>query len=389
MDKTMHRKPSAHVSETRKVREQARLGAMDLPFLMLTLLITCIGLIMLFSASYASSMQDNNGNATKVIVNQALFAAIGIASMLLVSRIEYRFWQIFAPFLMLISVVFLILVPFIGTKVKGARRWINLGFTSFQPSEVAKLALIVLFASMIVVYKEKMKTFRYGVIPFAAILLILAGLMVLQPHLSGTVLLVCVGGAMMFLGGVPWGWFAGLFALGGGAGYMLTTVLPYAQSRIDLWRNPWTDPSDKGYQAIQSLYAIGSGGWFGLGLGNSRQKFLYLPEEHNDFIFAIVCEELGLIGAILVLLLFSLLIIRGFWISLHAPDRFGSLVVAGISTLLALHMFFNVAVVTGLVPVTGISMPFFSAGGTSLIIQLVEMGIVLAVSRKIPAPKAG
>ncbi|MPN04556.1 putative peptidoglycan glycosyltransferase FtsW [bioreactor metagenome] len=212
--------------------------------------------------------------------------------------------------------------------------------------------------------------------------------MYFQNHMSGTILIIVVAASVLFAGGVKLGWFVA-------GGSLVTAILSfivlntsYMKGRIDIWLNPWSDPVGKGFQAIQSLLAIGSGGLLGLGLGNSRQKFLYLPEEHNDFIFAIVCEELGFIGAALVIILFALLIIRGYWLAIHARDRFGALLIVGITTMFAFQVFFNISVVTGLLPVTGISLPFFSYGGTALVIQMAEMGIVRSVSRQIPAPRA-
>ncbi len=212
-------------------------------------------------------------------------------------------------------------------------------------------------------------------------------LLLLEPHLSASVIIIVLGAIMMFAGGTRlwvFGLGAGVVAL---AGFIVVKFFPYASSRITVWLDPWSDPLNKGLQTIQSLYAIGSGGLTGLGLGQGRQKYMYLPEEHNDFIFSIVCEELGFIGAMLILALFAVLIIRGFWLALHAKDRFGSLVIIGITSLLAIQVFLNVAVVTNLVPCTGISLPFFSYGGTALLIQLGEMGIVLSISREIPLRK--
>ena len=210
----------------------------------------------------------------------------------------------------------------------------------------------------------------------------IAFLLVLQPHLSAIIIIFAVGASMMFLGGTRYRWFVllGIAALIFGAVYLAT--MGYASERITAWRNPWADQSDTSYQIVQSLYAIGSGGLMGLGLGRGRQKYLYLPEEHNDYIFAIVCEELGFVGAMVILLLFMLLIIRGYWIAMHARDRFGALVVGGITTLLALQVFFNIGVVTNFLPSTGISLPFFSYGGTALLLQLFEMGLILSVSRQ-------
>jgi cell division protein FtsW len=210
---------------------------------------------------------------------------------------------------------------------------------------------------------------------------VIAGLLVLEPHLSGTVIILATGASMLFLGGVRLRWFA----LGGGVvavfAVVYLTTMGYAGARISAWLDPFSDPSDDGYQIIQSLYAIGSGGLLGLGLGKGRQKYLYLPEEHNDYIFSIVCEELGFVGAVFIIFLFVLLILRGYWIALHARDRFGTLTAAGLTTLLALQVFFNIGVVTNFLPATGIPLPFFSYGGTALVLQLLEVGIVLGVSR--------
>ncbi|MDR3206912.1 MAG: putative lipid II flippase FtsW [Oscillospiraceae bacterium] len=361
---------------------------MDLPFSMLVLMLTLIGLVMMFSASYAFSLKEYE-SASYLFVRQGIFVAIGTGAMFVVSHMNYQIFRKLAVPLMVAALALLAAVPFIGKDSGGAKRWIDLGFTTFQPSEIAKLAVIICFSAMAAVFRERMKSFKYGVLPFVAILGAMSGLLILEPHLSGTVLILGVGAALMFVGGVRWGWFVGLAAIAAPAAWYLATHMEHAKARIAVWQDPWSDPRDKGLQAIQSLYAIGSGGLFGLGLGQSRQKYLYLPEEHNDFVFAIVCEELGLIGAGLILVLFAALILRGYWIALHARDRFGSLLVTGVTTLLALQTFLNVAVVTNLIPVTGMSMPFFSYGGTALLIQLVEMGIVLSVSRQIPAAKSG
>jgi cell division protein FtsW len=228
-------------------------------------------------------------------------------------------------------------------------------------------------------------------IPYGVILLLIAGLMLQEPHMSGTILIMAAGASIMFAAGTKWYWYVAAIGGGGGLLGIIMTKTDYMTDRLLAWKNPW-DPdlsSSKTYQIIQSLYAVGSGGLLGKGLGQSVQKYLYLPECYNDFIFAIVCEELGYVGALLIIALFACLIIRGYWLSLHARDRFGSLLVIGITTLLATQVFLNIAVVTNLIPTTGISLPFFSYGGTALVIQLAEMGIILSVSRQIPAPKQG
>ena len=248
---------------------------------------------------------------------------------------------------------------------------------------------MVYFADSISRKKDKMRTLRYGILPYCLILGVIAFLMMLEPHLSGAILILGAGAVLMLVGGINWGWVIGAISAAGGLLYVVLFVIGYNTSRITYWLDPWADdPLDKGYQLRQSLITIGSGGLLGSGLGKSRQKFLYLPEEHNDFIFAIVCEELGLIGATIIMLLFAALILRGYWIALHARDRFGSLLVVGVVTLIAMQTFLNIGVVTGLLPTTGISLPFFSYGGTALSMQLAEMGIVLSVSRQMKPPKA-
>lgn len=371
-----------------KEQERPERGPIDLPFASLAIMLTVIGVIMMFSASFVYSQQTHD-SPTYLFMHQGVMAVAGVVVMITISFMDYQYFRVLSLPVMVTALIFLALVPFIGTDSNTvATRWIDLGPFSFQPSEIAKLAVIMTFSAMISVYREKMKTFRYGILPFAGILLLIAGLLALQPHLSGTILILGVGAALMFAGGAHWGWFAGALGVGGAAMFFIITNVSYAMERVEMWLDPFKDPSDKGYQIIQSLYALGSGGWFGVGLGQSRQKYSYLPERHNDFVFAVVGEELGFVGACIIIFLFIVLILRGYWIAMHARDRFGSLLVTGVTTLLALQVFLNIGVVSSLIPNTGISLPFFSYGGTSLIIQLAEMGIVLSVSRRIPAPKA-
>ena len=303
--------------------------------------------------------------------------------MLLASRLPMGFYRRYAFHFLGLTLVLLMLVPIIGVKANGSRRWLGVGGLTLQPSELAKLAVILSFSLLTCRFQGKMRSFRYGILPFLAILGIIIGLLILEPHFSASIIIIVIGGVMMFLGGVGLGWFIAALGSVFAAVAVLLTFFPYASSRISTWLDPFSDPSDQGYQIVQSLYSIGSGGLSGLGLGGSRQKFLYLPEEHNDFIFSVACEELGFIGAALILILFALLILRGYWIALHQRDRFNFLACAGISTLLAIQVFLNVAVVTNLVPCTGISLPLFSYGGTALLIQLFEMGIILSASREI------
>ena len=356
-------------------------GMIDMPFLLLTVLLVLIGVIMMFSASYASAYATKKGVSTYYFARQGMFALAGIGIMLFVSRLNYQMWRMLAFPILGVTMVLMMVTPVFGLTGGGATRWIQLGPLSFQPSEVAKLAVILTFAAMISQYKDRMKTVR-GLLPFAAILGFLVLTLIFQRHLSGIVIICALAAAMLFLGGVQLRWFALGLAAVAVFGFVYLNFMDYASARITAWQDPWSDPRGDGYQIVQSLYAIGSGGLMGLGLGRSRQKYLYLPEEHNDYIFPIVCEELGFVGAVVIILLFMLLILRGFWIAMHARDRFGALLAGGISTLLALQVFFNIGVVTNFLPATGISLPFFSYGGTALLLQLFEMGLVLSVSRQ-------
>ena len=378
---------SARLAGFSDINEEKTLSAFDGPFFLLTMLLLSIGVIMVFSSSYARAWYDpgdvTGGNAAYYFFRQLVFALLGLVAMLTASRVPMYMYRRYAFWFLAFTLVLLMLVPVIGVKANGSRRWLGVGGLTLQPSELAKLAVILSFSVLICKLKGRMRSFKYGILPFAGILGIIVGLLILEPHFSASIIILAVGAVMLFLGGVSLGWFAAAFATAGGALAVLLTFFPYASSRINTWRDPFSDISGRGYQIVQSLYTIGSGGLSGLGLGGSRQKFLYLPEEHNDFIFSVVCEELGFIGASLILCLFALLILRGFWIALHCRDKFSFLVVCGISSLLAIQVFLNVAVVTNLMPCTGISLPLFSYGGTALLIQLFELGIILSASRNI------
>ena len=376
-------------------RELAK-GPIDLPFCLLVLLLTAIGLVMLLSASFPSAYYETDGqDPMHYFVRQGVFAAMGIAAMFLIGRINYQRFRGVAKLMLYLAIILLVLVIIPGNPIavtrNNATRWIGVGeLFTFQPSEIAKMAVVLYFSDSISRKKDKMHTTRYGIAPYLLIMGVIAVLMMLEPHLSGTVLILGTGAVLMLVGGINWAWV--IAAVGGAGGVlflMMSGIIQYGQSRIAMWQDPFIDPRGAGYQLSQSLIAIGSGGLLGVGLGKSRQKFLYLPEEHNDFIFAIICEELGLIGATIIMLLFAALILRGYWIALHARDRFGSLLVVGVTTLIAMQTFLNIGVVTGLLPTTGISLPFFSYGGTALSMQLAEMGIVLSVSRQMKPTKAG
>lgn len=355
-------------------------GMLDIPYLVLTLLLVAIGLLMLFSASYARALHDT-GNAAYYFVRQTFFAVAGIAAMLVVSRLNYFIFHRLSILILAASIVLLLMVLAVGVEVNGAKRWVVLFGQRFQPSEIAKLAVVLSFASMMSVWKDKMDTVQFGLLPYVAVLGVIMLLLVIEKHLSAIMIIALLGATMMFLGGTKARWILLCAVIVGIGAFIYIKTKNYAGDRILAWLHPEDYAQDEGYQSIQSQLAIGSGGFLGLGFGHSRQKYLYLPEEHNDYIFAIVCEELGFIGAAGIIVLFALLIARGYWIALHARDRFGTLTAAGLTTLLALQVFLNIAVVSGLVPPTGISLPFFSYGGTALMMQLGEMGIVLSISR--------
>ena len=368
--------------------ERQRPGRLDMPLLFLTLFLLAMGVIMVLSASFASAYYDlqgeTGGNAAWYFIRQLVFALAGVAVMLFCSRLPMDLYYRLSPLVMAAAVAALALVLVVGVEVNGAKRWISLGFTTFQPSEIVKVALI-LFASRLICHRgDKMRTFRWGIAPFALLLLLVVGLLVLEPHFSASIIVLAIAAVMLFVGGVKLGWFIGAGGILLVGAVIAVSFVPYVAARVEAFRDPFSDLSGKGWQIVQSLYAIGSGGFLGLGLGQSRQKYLYLPEEHNDFIFAVVCEELGFLGAGLILCLFALLIIRGYTIAIHAANRYSFLVGVGISSMLALQTFLNVAVCTNLIPCTGISLPLFSYGGTALLIQLAEIGILLSVSREMP-----
>ena len=389
-ERELRREQREHMRRMEAAAKEAGRGPIDVPFLLLVLLLVGMGLIMLLSASFPSAYYET-GDPLYYFKRQAGFAALGLGAMAVIGRLNYARFRGVARIALGVSIFLLILViiPGVGVTSHNATRWLGIPGTDlqFQPSELAKLGVILYFADSISKKKDKMKTIRYGIVPYLAILGIIAFLMSREPHFSGMVLIVGIGAAMMFVGGIRAYWVGlGVGGIAAVAYAFLSGLITYNSSRIAIWLDPLNDAfkTGAGYQTRQSLIAIGSGGLLGLGLGKSRQKFLFLPEEHNDCIFSIVCEELGLIGATLIMAIFALLIIRGYWIALHARDRFGSLLVVGVTTQIALQVFLNIAVVTNLVPNTGISLPFFSYGGTALAIQLAEMGVVLSVSRQMP-----
>ena len=376
------KKETAAIEQNKQARVvENDLGVMDLPYLLLTILLVAIGLLMLFSASFARAYYIT-GNSASYFTSQAIFALLGIAAMFAMSRVPYEWYFKLSRLIYGVTVLLLLAVLLVGTNVNGATRWINLGFTQLQPSEIAKLSLIISLSVLMTRNQKDIKSPRTFFACEGA-LVIIAVLLIAEPHFSATIIIASLWFCMMAIGGTNRKYLGIIVAVGAAGLLFLLLSGGYTSERITAWRNPEADPLDSGLQILQSEYAIGSGGLLGLGFGKSRQKYLYLPEEHNDYIFAIICEELGFIGAVGILILFALLIIRGYWIAMHARDRFSMLLAAGLTTLLAIQVVLNVAVVTNLLPSTGISLPFFSSGGTALIMQLAESGIMLNISRSI------
>ena len=401
------------------IEQKLARGPIDLPFLALVMLLTALGLIVLLSASFPSAMYnlspkvtDTGGDPLYYFNRQFGFALMGVVAMFIISKIDYQQFRWMSIFVLAGSVVLMLLVfvPGIGKTGGGAARWIKLGPVRFQPSEIAKVGIILYFAARLSKRgiqlgppKDKKWNRRtllgrtcerldnigfLELVPYGVALVVVLGVIALQKHMSAMILVIVAAASVLFAAGISLGWFAAAGAVVAPLLWFIITQTDYMKARIDIWLDPFVDPRGNGYQPIQGRIAIGSGGLLGVGLGNSRQKYLFLPEEHNDYIFSIWCEEMGMVGAVVLMALFALLIIRGFWLALHARDRFGTLLIVGIMSLMAFQVFFNIGVVTGFLPPTGISLPFFSYGGTALMITLGEMGMVLSVSRQITAPKA-
>ena len=402
----MARKPDRDLT----VEEQLARGPLDLPFLMLVVLLVGIGLIVVFSASYAAAYYDEDiSSPLFYIQRQAVFAVAGLGVMYVVSRLNYqRLRWLSVPMLIVTYILLLLVLTPLGVELNNAKRWLNLFLVAgptFQPSEIAKVTVIIFFAARLskrnTEKKHKFSKRKFlgrmlnfmekigllELVPYIAVLGSILLLVVFEPHMSGTILIMVGAAAVLFASGISLGWFIGVGSIAVAGLLLIIFTTSYMTARVELWLDPWKDPQGAGFQTIQSLYAIGSGGPFGKGLGNSMQKFEFLPEPENDFVFSVAVEELGFVGGALILILFALLILRGYWLALHSRDKFGSLLIVGIMALLSVQVFLNIGVVTNLIPNTGISLPFFSYGGTALMIHLAEMGVVLSVSRQIPAPK--
>ncbi len=369
-----------HAKENR--RRHPAGDTVDYPFLILVLLLLAVGLTMLYSASSAQSQYDTGyAISTRYLQKQGVCAIVGLGAMYAFSRIPVGLWHRLAWPMYGASIVLLLLVLAAGQEVNGARRWITIAGIQFQPSEVAKFTMIVLFARLTRRFGPEAKKFRFGVLGFGTALLGILVPLALEKHLSAIMLMGMVAVVMMYVAGTNPKWL--LAGAAAAAVFVIVYIrfMGYAGDRVTAWLHPEADPGDTGYQILQSLYAIGSGGVFGLGFGKSRQKYLYLPFQYNDYIFAICCEELGLLGALAIIVLFAAMIFRGYWIALHGADRFSTVLASGLVTLIAVQTLLNLCVVTNLLPSTGIALPFFSYGGTALAVNLGEMGIVLQISR--------
>jgi cell division protein FtsW len=353
------------------------------------LVLLALGIIMILSASAPSSL-STNGNSYTYVGKQFASAIVGLVLMFIISKIDYRFykkyyWPIyFASWIILLLVV----VPGLGWSVKGATRWIKIGGLQFQPSELTKVGMIIFYAGYLSDHKSELTDFWRGYIrPLCFLIPPIGILFLVQNHLSVSLVLAIITIAMMVMAGCRIKHFAatggvGLLGLGSILGMLqMRGKGGFRLDRISTFFNPWADAQGTGYQMVQSLYAIGSGGFFGAGLGESKQKYLYIPEPHNDFIFAILAEELGFIGCVFVIALFAIFIWRGILIAMKAPDTFGALIAIGITTLIGAQAIINIAVVTATIPTTGMALPFFSYGGTALLILLCTVGILLNISR--------
>ncbi|HOK43724.1 MAG TPA: putative lipid II flippase FtsW [Thermoclostridium caenicola] len=354
----------------------------DFWLLFAVIALTAIGIVMVFSASsYYAAFTVNN--KYHYLIRQLLWSGVGLVLMFVVSNIDYRRLALLSPILMLVSIVLLILVaiPGIGSVSNNARRWFNLGFTTFQPSELMKLSLIMFLSFSLAKNHGRLRFFFSGLVPYLLIVGFVDFLLLLEPHYSCAILITAVAAVILFCAGAR---LLHFFAIGGpalaAAAYLIYSS-EYRWKRFVSFLDPFSDPQGAGYQVVNSLYAIASGSIFGRGLGKSLQKYLYIPEPQNDFIFSIVAEELGFVGAFTVIAFFLLLIWRGIRISMNAPDMMGSLMAIGLTSLIAIESIVNIAVVTATIPVTGMPLPFISYGGTSMLFHLVGMGILLNISR--------
>jgi cell division protein FtsW len=358
-------------------------NTVDFTLVFTVVLLVIIGIIMVFSSSSASAYYAH-GDSYFFLKRQMMWAVLGFISMFVLSNFNYERYERLSKYILVAGLLslFTVFIPGLGVTLNGATRWIAIGGNTIQPSEFAKIAVIIYTASALGRKKDDIRSFVKGITPFLIVAGLVFGLIMLQPDFSTGVSIIALVFIMVFIAGANIGHLLGLTLPGFAALIMLIAAEPYRMERWTSFIDPFRDPRDSGYQIIQSLYALGSGGLFGLGLGRSRQKFFYIPLPQNDFIFSIIGEELGFIGAATVVFLFMLLIWRGIRIAIHAPDFFGGMLASGIIAMIAIQVIMNIAVVTSSMPVTGIPLPFISSGGSSLFFTLSAIGILLNISRK-------
>ncbi|MGN0025667.1 MAG: stage V sporulation protein E [Clostridium sp.] len=367
----------------RRKMKKINMKSIDYALLCALLLLLFIGVVMVYSSSsYYALYQKDVYNTDYYFIKEITWVIVGTIGMAITMSIDYHIYKKFTPWLVLITLALLIIVLFAGADINGAVRWIRLGPLSFQPSELAKYVLVLYLALLIDKRKNKIKKFGEGTILYLCIAAVFAVLVLLEKNLSITAIIMMVAFIMILVGGAKISHLLSLVPVGIAAGLALIFTQSYRLDRLTSFLNPWADPSGDSYQLIQSLYALGSGGIFGVGLGNSRQKALFMPEPHNDFIFSIIGEELGLIGCIFIISIFMFIVIRGTTIAVKARDNYGFLLAIGIISVIAIQAIINIAVVSGSMPVTGVPMPFISYGGTSLVFNLGAMGILLNISRQ-------
>lgn len=367
----------------RRKMKKINMKSIDYALLCSLLLLLFIGVVMVYSSSsYYALYQKDVYNTDYYFIKEITWVIVGTIGMAITMSIDYHIYKKFTPWLVLITLALLIIVLFAGADINGAVRWIRLGPLSFQPSELAKYVLVLYLALLIDKRKNKIKKFGEGTILYLCIAAVFAGLVLLEKNLSITAIIMMVAFIMILVGGAKISHLLSLVPVGIAAGLALIFTQSYRLDRLTSFLNPWADPSGDSYQLIQSLYALGSGGIFGVGLGNSRQKALFMPEPHNDFIFSIIGEELGLIGCIFIIAIFMFIVIRGTTIAVKVRDNYGFLLAIGIISVIAIQAIINIAVVSGSMPVTGVPMPFISYGGTSLVFNLGAMGILLNISRQ-------
>ena len=353
---------------------------MDFTLLITILALLGIGLVMVLSASSPSALAEQ-ADSYYYFKKQLQFGILGLIAMFAISKIDYRFYQKYYKWAWILSFIALVLVKLVGRTINGSQRWIYIGSFSIQPSELVKFFIIIFYAGILVKNRDELSKFGKGFVKHFAMVLPIIGLLLLQPHFSASIVILGIVAIMMIVAGCKFKHFLGASCILIPIVIVIVIIEPYRLQRVTTFLDPWQDATGDGWQVIQSLYAIGSGGLFGVGLGESKQKYLYIPEPHNDFIFSIIGEELGFLGCAVILILFAILIWRGVLIAMKAPDMFGSLVAVGITALVAIQVIINVAVVTSSMPATGMPLPFFSYGGTALFILLCEMGVLLNISR--------